>query len=220
MGRELAFGDIGDAHHFFLKLDDGLALLEGEHEGVDHVAFGNLLALAFDHRDGRFSGRDHDVHVAVFEFGEGGIDYHLAVDSTHPNRGHRAFEGDVGQVQSHRGADGAQHVRGVLPISRQHQGDDLSLIAPALGEHGPDGSVGDPRRHGFHVAGATFSLEKAAGDLAGCCGTLSIVHGQGHEVHAFADLFGCHGGGQHHGVAVTDEAGRVSLAGHSAHVDG
>jgi hypothetical protein len=56
-----------------------------EHEGVEHLVFGELIAEAFDHED-RLSGpRDDEIELAGLEFLLGGEEHERAVNEADPH---------------------------------------------------------------------------------------------------------------------------------------
>ena len=102
--------------------------------------------------------------------------------------------------------------RGVHLVRGQDGADDLDLIAEALREQGPDGTVREPCREGSVEGGTALAAEKAAGDLAGGVVALLNLDGQGEEVDALP-------GSRHtnsdedHVIAVADDDCAGSLAG-------
>ena len=69
---------------------------------------------------------------------EGRVDDVLAVDEADADAGDRLLERNLGERERGRGAGDRQHVGVVLGVGRQHERDDLRLVAPARREERPD----------------------------------------------------------------------------------
>src|SRR4029079_12719929 len=67
---------------------------------------------------------------------------------------------------------------------------------------------------------APFTLEIAAGDLAGRRCLLEVVHRERHEIDAGPHAAGCDRGDQHHRVAITNHPRTAGLLGHATGLDG
>ena len=89
----------------------------------------------------------------------------------------------------------------------------MHFVVEAFGEQRADRTVDQAAGQGFQFAGLGFTLEEAAGDLAGGVGFLDVVDGQGEEVLAGLGALGSGHGGEHDGVVDVDEHGAGGLAG-------
>ena len=142
----------------FLDLDLGLLLagLRGQRvdagddlldrrvrllEGLDDVLFADFLGARFDHHDRVFAAGDDQIESALLTLREGRIDDELAVHQADANPGDGAGERNARQRQCRGRAGDGEHVRVVFGVGRQHQGDDLRLVAPAVRERAA-GSAG------------------------------------------------------------------------------
>jgi hypothetical protein len=100
-----------------------------------------------------------------------------------------------------------------LGVQAQHVDDDLHFIEEAIREQRADRAVDQAAGQRLQFARAAFTLEEAAGDLAGGVGLLDVVDGQREEVLAGLGLGLGHHGGQHHGVFDAADHGAGGLAG-------
>src|SRR5690606_27304674 len=76
-------------------------------------------------------------------------------------------------------------------------------VFKVVGEQRSNGSVDEPGRQGFLLAGTALTLEKATGDLTGCIGFFLIIDCQRKEVLAFFCLFGAHNSTKYRGTTHT-----------------
>ena len=96
---------------------------------------------------------------------------------------------------------------------REHGDDDLSFVAPAIGEQRTDRAVDQAGYQRFLFGRPAFTLEIAAGNAAGGVGLLLIIDGERQEIDAFARRLGGHDGGEYDGLAVGGHHGAVGLTG-------
>ncbi len=75
-------------------------VLMGEHDRIDHLGFGDLLAEAFDHQHGILAARDHEVQRTVFDLLVGGHQDQIAINHPHPDPGNWSLEGNGGNHQA------------------------------------------------------------------------------------------------------------------------
>ena len=109
--------------------------------------------------------------------------------------------------------------RVVLGVGREHERDDLRLVAPARGEERADRPIDEPARQHFLFGRLAFALEEAAGDPARRVGVFAVVDRQRQKVDALARVGGVAGGDEHDGVARADEDRAVGLFGEPAGFD-
>jgi hypothetical protein len=192
-------------------LDPDLAGLEatGQHGLVDRRGAGLVVrerllgAAGLDH---------HHGHIAVVELTPGNDEFERALLGLVVRRvrdplaglaerdAHRA-DGTVERdardhERSRRGVD-RQHVVGLLVIGTDHVGDDLRLVAEALGERRAQRAVGETTREDGILARAALTTEERAGDLADRVLPFLDVDRQREEVHAGPHGAGGVGGGEH-----------------------
>ena len=179
------------------------------------ICFSELLGLRLDHHHGVVRAGDDEVEVAVGHLVEQRVQHDSP--SMKPTRaapiGPR--NGTPEMVSAAEAAIIADDVGVVLHVVRQHGDDDLHLVLEAFDEQRADRPVDEAGGQRLLLGGPAFTLEEAAGDLAGGVGLLLVVHGQREEVDA--GLRGLRGddGGEHAGLAILGEDGGVGLAGHA-----
>ena len=113
-----------------------------------------------------------------------------------------------------------EHVGVVLRVGREHQRDDLRLVAPAGGEQRTNGPVDHARGEDFLLRHLAFALEEAAGDASRGVRVLAVVDRQRQEVDALARARRTARSDEHHRVAETDDDGTVGLFGQLAGLEG
>ena len=103
------------------------------------------------------------------------VQHVLAVDVAHARGADRAGERDAGDRQ--RGARGDQRgdVGVDFGVQRHHVHDDLHFVEEAFGEQRAARAVDQARGQRLELARAAFTLEEAAGDLAGGVRLLDVV---------------------------------------------
>ena len=189
-------------------------------ERLDDVFLGDFLGARFDHHDRVLAAGDDQIEPAVLALREGRVDDELAVDQADADAGDRAGERDPRERQRRRGAGDREHVGVVLGVGRQHQRDDLGLVAPAVREERADRPVDQAAGEHFLLGRLAFALEESAGDAARRVGVFLVVDRQREEVDAFARVGRRAGGDEHHRVARADDDGAVGLLGQPAGLDG
>ena len=118
-----------------------------------------------------------------------------------------------------RAGDG-EHVGVVLGVGREHERDDLRLVAPAGREQRPDRPIDHAAGEHFLLGRLAFALEEAAGDAARRVGVFAVVDRQRQEVDAFARVRRVAGGDEHHRVAEAHDDRAVGLLGQLAGFEG
>ena len=182
-----------------------------EHDGLEHLLFGQLLGLGLHHHH-RIHGAGHDqVEIALGHLVDHGVEYELAVDHADARGSDGTEEREPRQRQRRGGCDQCDDVGIILHVMGKHRHDDLRLVLEAFHEQRPDGPVDQARGERFLLARAAFTLEKAAGDFAGGVGLLLVVDGQREEVDAGPNAPGGDHGRQHAGVTVLGEHSSVGL---------
>ena len=76
----------------------------------------------------------------------------------------------------------------VIEVGAEDRGDDLHLVAEALGERRPQRAVGEPAGEDGGLAGTALTTEDAARDLPGGVHALLDVDRQREEVDALTGL--------------------------------
>ena len=192
-----------------------LDVLVRDVERVEDLGLRDLVGARLDHEDGVLGAGDDQVEIgAVDEQLLVGVDDEVAVDLADPHRADGRRERDVGDHQRRGGAVHGQHVVGVDVVNRHRQGDELSLVAPALGEQGPDGAVDQARRQRRLLPRASLALKERAGDLPGRVHPLFHIYGEREEVHVAEIARGR--GTEDHRVARADDNGAGGLLGQLA----
>ena len=189
-------------------------------DGVHHGVFGYFLGARFHHHDGVLGTRHGDVHIGSGFLSLGGVDDELAVHPGHHHGGGGAAPGDVAH---HQGDGGAQHggeFRRGVRVHRQSLGHHLHIVAHALVEQGPQGTVDQAAGQGRLFGGAAFPLDEAAGNLTHGILLFFKIHRQGEEIHALPGLVRRGGVHQHGGVAVANQAAAARLLGILAEFQG
>ena len=101
----------------------------------------------------------------------------------------------------------------VLHVVAEHGGDDLDLVAEALGEQRADRPVDQAADQHLLLGRPAFALEEAAGDLAGGEGLFLVVDGQREEILAGLGAAHADRGAEHDRVAIAGHDGAIGLAG-------
>ena len=170
----------------------------------------------------------HDRDVAVFELAPGDDELEhrgvgllerrvrdpLAVGGEGDAHGaDRPLERDAADHQRRRRGVDRQHVVGVLLVGADDGGDDLRLVAEAVGERRAQRAVGEPAGEDGVLGGTALTAEERAGDLAGGVRPLLDVDGEGEEVDAGAHVAGGVRRRQHGGAADRRRRPRPGSAG-------
>ena len=202
-------------------LDEGIdrgVRLHGDLHGLDNGFLGNLAGAGLDHHDGVLRAGDDEVEVAFGGLGEGGVDHVLAIDAADADAADGAVEGDVANAEGRAGADGDERVGLVLAVGGEGGGDDLDLVAEALGEERAQAAVGQAHGEDAIGGGAPFATGEAAGDLADGVEALFVIDGEGEEVDTLTGV-GHTGRDEDDGIALAHGHGAVGEAGEGAVLD-
>ena len=184
-----------------------------EGDRAEHDFLGQLLGLGFHHQHALGGAGDHEFEFAALHLVRGRVEDVLAVLVADARGGHRAEERDARKRKRGRAADHGDDVGVVLQIVAQHGGDDLHLVAEALGEQRADRPVDQTALQHLGLARPALTLEEAAGDLArGEC-LLLVVHRQREEILPGPGALHADRGAQHDRVAVAGQHGAIGLAG-------
>src|SRR5437899_5040290 len=191
-------------HHLIADVEQFLDALVRHLERLDDLGFAQLERAPLDHDDRVARARDREVEVGELELLEGRIENPRALDAPHAHRRDRAIPGYSRDRERRRSGQDSQDIRIILLIRRQHVDEDLYFVLEAFGEERPHAPVDHPGRGDFVIGRPAFTLQKAAGDLAGGVGLLAVFDGQG-EVREVRDILGDGDGGQYNRFTELDE---------------
>ncbi|MNF70112.1 hypothetical protein D3C84_520120 [compost metagenome] len=193
----------------------------GEQHGAQHLVFGQLFGLRFDHQHGVFGTGHHHVQTRALQLLVGRVeDVAQLVVVADASGADRAVERNAGNGQGGRGADHRGDVRIGLLVGRHDGADDLHFVHEAFGEQRADRAVDQARGQGFLLARTAFTLEEATRDAAGGVGLFLVVHGQREEALARIGLLGADHGDQHADVVGAYQHGAAGLTGDAARFEG
>ena len=195
------------------RVDDRLEALVAEHDGAEHVVFGQLLGFRLDHQHGVLRAGNDEVELRFGHVVDERVEHEGAGDHADAGAADRTHEGRAGQRQRRGGGDHGDDIGIVLEIVRKNGGDDLGLAAEAGRKERTDRPVDEARGQRLLLGRTALTLEEAAGDLAGGEGLFLVVDGEREEIDAGLFLPGGDDGGEHRGVAIGGKNGAVSLTG-------
>ena len=155
-------------------------------ERLDHDLLGDFLRAGFDHHDAVVGARDDQIELAALALSKVGLMTNWP--SIRPTRT-PAIVFWSGIVDSASAADApviASTSVSFSRVRREHERDDLGLVAPAVGEERTDGPVDEAAGEHFLLGRLAFTLEEPAGDAARGVGVLLVVDGERKEVDPFA----------------------------------
>ena len=158
---------------------------------------GDLGAAGLHHHDGdvavvELATRDDHLEGRRVAFLVGRVGVPLTVDVGDAHGADRAVERDARHHQRGRGTVDRDHVVRVHLVGTQDGGDDLDLVAEALGEARAQRAVGEATGEDRGLAGTAFTAEERTGDLAAGVHAFFVFNLQREEVNAFAHA--THGG--------------------------
>ncbi len=197
-------------------------LLDGRVPGferVHHQLLADDLRARLDHHQAVLAPGDDDVEARLLALGVGRVDHDLVADQRHAHRRDGLLDRNLRQRQRGPRAGDGQHVRVVVGVGREHQGDDLGLVMPAGREQRAQRPVDGPARQHFLLGRLPLALEEPAGDAARRVGVFPVVHGEGKEIDPLALGMVVAGGDEHDGVAVADDDRAVGLLGQLARLN-
>ncbi len=116
----------------------------GEHDRLEHLVFGDLLAEALDHQDRLFAARDDQVERALFHFGLRRQHDEAAVDHADPHGRDRMIERNRCDAQRRTGSRRRMHVGVIFRIAGQDVGHDLNFVRKPCRKQGTQRPVGEP----------------------------------------------------------------------------
>ncbi|MNS73973.1 hypothetical protein D3C72_1074320 [compost metagenome] len=195
------------------RVDGDLHLLMAVHHGTQHHVFRQLLGFRFHHQHGALGTGHHQVQVGRGDLRAGRVQQVLAILVTHAGGAHRAVERNARHSQRGGRADQRRNVGRHFRVDRQHVDHHLHVVVEAFREQRAQRTVDQARGQRLVFRRTAFTLEEAAGDLAGRVGLLDVVDGQREEVLARLRVLGGDHGRQHHGVFHIDQHGTAGLAG-------
>ena len=154
-----------------------------------------LGATGLDHHHGDLAGvgataRDDELERGLGALLVGRVGDPLTLVVRHAHRADRTVERDARDHQRGGRAVDRDDVVRVHLVRAEDRGDDLGLVAEALGEARPQRPVGEAAGEDRGLTRATFTTEERAGDLARGVHPLLDVHRQGEEVDALTGLAG------------------------------
>ena len=208
---DLALGLAAAADEFLLGRNLRLAGFLRELEGRDEVLLGDLVRRALIHDHVGLVAHIDQVELGLRLLGVGRIYHELTADAPDADGTEGPVPWDVGDAERGRGTQYGQDVRVILTVGGKQDGLDLHLVEPSLGEQGADGAVGEAAREDFLLGGAPLALEIAAGELPGCGGSFTIIHGQWKKLLTGLGLGRGDGRYQDDGFAELDRDGSVGL---------
>ena len=220
---------LGDGAVGLLVLgDEGLLLLAergdrllAEGHGGEHVLLRDLLRAGLEHADEGGGAGELEVEVGRVALLVGRVHEELARlgVAADAHAGERPLEGHAAHGEGDGGAHDGDGVDGVDLVGHEGHGDDLDLVAEAVGEGRAYGAVDHAGREGGLLGGARLPLEVAAGDAPDRVHLLDEVDRQGEEVVVLA-LLRDHDGDVDRGLAAGDQALACGLLRELARAEG
>ena len=213
--------DVELGEELLLHVAERADRLLGEHEGGEHVLFGNLVSAGLEHVDRVLGTGDDEIEVGVLSLVKGRVDEKLTGVgvATDAHAGKRALERQPGGHQGCRGAHDRDDVRLVDLVGGEDGGDNLNLVAEPVGERRADRTVNHPSSKGGLLTRARLTLDETARKLAGGIHPLLEVDRQREEVQVLRELR--RGGGhEDDGLALTHKNGSTGLLGQLAGLEG
>ena len=183
-----------------------------KHDRTQHDFFGEPGCLGLDHQNGVFRAGDDQLEIGVFERRTPRIQQVLAMREAHFRSTNRTRKRHTRNGQCRRSADHRRNVRIDVRVQRYDCRNDLDLVLEALGEERPYRPVDEAAYQRLFLAGTTFALEEATGDLARGIGLFLIINGQREEVPARIRCLAAHCRNEYHGFRHIDDDGTVGLA--------
>ena len=201
----------GVTHQFVDGIDGDIALLMTKDHSAEHDFFAQLLGFRFHHQHSSFGTGNHQIQNRILARGLTGIEHVLTVDVANAGGADRATERDAADGQGRANSDQGGDVGINFRIERQGVHHNVHFVEKTFGEQRADRTVDQSAGQCLEFAGATFALEKAAGNLASGIGLLKVIHRQGEKVLpglAFGLADDC---GQHHGAVHVEQHSAIGL---------
>ena len=203
----------GDFRQLDDRVEHRLEATVAEHDSAEHDVFRQFLCFRLDHQNGVARAGDDEVELGFSHLVDVRVELVLTADVADASTADRAHEGNAGKVSAAEVAT-IDTMSGIVFTIVLHDGDDnLGVVLVAVGEERADRAVDEAGNQGLLLARTAFTLEVAAGDLAGGVGLFLVVDGQRKEVETRLRLLGRNDGGEHDGLAIGCEHGAVSLTG-------
>ena len=172
----------GDFRQLDDRVEHRLEATVAEHDSAEHDVFRQFLCFRPDHQNGVARAGDDEVELGFSHLVDVRVELVLAADVADASTADRAHERNARQSQCCRGGDDRHDVGIVFTIVLHDGDDDLGVVLVAVGEKRADRAVDEAGNQGFLLARAAFTLEVAAGNLAGGVGLFLVVDGQREEV--------------------------------------
>ncbi|SCD23017.1 hypothetical protein BR141012304_10577 [Brucella inopinata] len=204
------FGKLDD------RIDHRLEALVAEHDGAEHDIFGQFLRFRFDHQNRFRRTGNHQIELGFRHFIDIRVQDIFAIDITDARAADRPHERHARNGEGSRCRNHRQDVRVVFQIVLENGNDDLRVVLVAVNEKRADRTVDQARNEGFVFARTAFTLEIAAGNLAGCVGLFLIIDGQRKKVLARLRFLGRNDSCENGGFAIGGKNSAVSLTGNFA----
>ena len=192
-----------------LELNDALDFLVTEEDGFEDYFLRQLVRTGLNHHDGIVGAGNGQVKVRLGTLLYGRIDDELTIYTADLYAGDGAIERDIGNTEGAGCTYHGSNFRSVVLLYGEDGSDDIYIIAEALREKRTNRAVDKTGPQNSAVAGTTFTLDEAAGNLAYGVHFFFIVNGKGEEVNAFARLLGCYSTDENNGLTVANEDGTV-----------
>ena len=175
-----AHARLGD--QLFLQLADLDHFAVGEHDRLEHLVFGNLLAEALDHQDRFFAAGDDQVERAGLELRLRRQHDQPAVDQADPHRRDRIVEGNRRDAQGGTGTGRGMDVGIVFLIAGQHVGHDLNFVGKPSGKRGRSGRSVSRALNTSRVVGRPSRFKKPPAKRPGGGHSLPVIDGEREEI--------------------------------------
>ena len=171
----------------------------------------SFFGAGLNHDEAVFGPGDDEIQRASLALLVGRVDHVLSVDLADAHASDRLLERDARQRERGGGAGQCQHIRVVVGVCRQHERDNLRLVAPARRKQRTDRPIDHAARQHFLFGRLAFALEKSARDAARCVGVFLVVDRQRKKVDALARVRRRAGGDENDRVALANEDRTVGL---------
>ena len=183
---DLGFAGLG--HQFFDQADDFDDGLVAELDGVGDFIFFDLPAAELDHVDEMAGAGDDEIHLAVFELLDGGVQDELSLDAADADVGRGDDQGNVADGDGGAGGDAGEDVRIVFAVEGENVELNLNFIHEPLGEERTKRAVDEAGGEDFLVCGASFALHESAGEFSSGCAAFAVIDLKWEEIDSLAGL--------------------------------
>ncbi len=186
----------------------------------EHLLFGNFLCARFDHHDLLERPRDHEIQSALFQLLVRGIHDELPLYKSDARGAERRRVRDIRNHERRRGRVHGEDLGHILAVNGQHGHRNLDFVQVIFRKKRPNGPVDQTGGQDLLFGGASFALEKTAGDLPRGISAFAIIHGQRKKITDFLLVASGDHGRQDHRSAALREDGAMGLLGHTAGFQG